>query len=75
MIKLNAFPCHNGPLKPQKLEISLRQGIYDYDIQIQRTYKLIQSELSESIQQLIEKYDKVMISESLEKALRHKTTR
>jgi integrase len=72
LIKLKAHPFHTVPLKSQKLESSQKQGIYDYDIRIQRTYKLIRSELSESNQQLIEKYDKVMITESLAKATRHK---
>jgi hypothetical protein len=72
LIKLKAHSFLTHPLKPQKLEISQKQGIYDYDVRIQRTYKLIRSELSESTQQLIEKYDKVMISESLAKATRHK---
>jgi hypothetical protein len=72
LIKLKAHPFLTHPLKPQKLESSQKQGIYDYDIRIRRTYKLIQSELSEDNQKLIEKYDKVMISESLAKATRHK---
>jgi hypothetical protein len=72
MIKLKAHPFHTGPLKSQKLESTPQQGIYDYDIRIHRTYKLIRSELSEENQKLIEKYDKVMISESLAKATRHK---
>lgn len=59
-------------MKPQELENTQKQGIYDYDVRIQRTFKLIRSELSGSNQQLIEKYDKVMISESLAKATRHK---
>jgi hypothetical protein len=72
LIKLKAHPFLTVLLKPQKLESSQKQGIYDYDLRIQRTHKLIKSELSKTNQQLIEKYDKVMISESLAKATRHK---
>lgn len=56
----------------QEFRISQSSSIYDYDQSIARTYRLIQNELSRENQDLIEKYDKSMIAESLAKATRHK---
>lgn len=47
-------------------------SIYDYDERIARTYKLIESELSSENVELIKKYDRSMMTESLAKATRHK---
>lgn len=47
-------------------------SIYDYDDRIERTYKIIEAESSKENLDLIKKYDRSMISESLAKATRHK---
>ncbi len=46
--------------------------IYNYDDRIERTYKIIEKELSAQNLALITKYDRSMIAESLAKATRHK---
>ena len=56
----------------QELRKPKFSSIYDYDDRIERTYKLIEKSLSKSNIELIRKYDKVMIAESLAKATRHK---
>ncbi|OLD21609.1 MAG: hypothetical protein AUG16_05185 [Thaumarchaeota archaeon 13_1_20CM_2_39_20] len=57
-----------------KLEIGKPQftSIYDYDDRIERTYKIIEKETSKENVELIKKYDRSMIAESLAKATRHK---
>lgn len=52
----------------QDLKNSQPSSIYDYDDRIERTYKLIESEFSKENAELIKKYDRSMISESLAKA-------
>ena len=47
-------------------------SIYDYDDRIDRTYKIIAKELSLENAELIKKYDRSMMTESLAKATRHK---
>lgn len=47
-------------------------SIYDYDDRIERTYKIIEKETSKENVDLITKYDRSMIAESLAKATRHK---
>ncbi|MDE1815270.1 MAG: hypothetical protein KGI11_01725 [Thaumarchaeota archaeon] len=46
--------------------------IYNYDDRIERTYKIIEKELSAQNLALITKYDRSMMAESLAKATRHK---
>lgn len=48
------------------------RSIYDYDDRIKRTLNLIETELSQNNAELIKKYDRLMILESLAKATRHK---
>jgi len=45
---------------------------HDYDDRIDRTYKIIAKELSLENAELIKKYDRSMMTESLAKATRHK---
>jgi hypothetical protein len=47
-------------------------SIYDYDIRIERTYKLMEKDISANNVELIRKYDRSMIGESLAKATRLK---
>ena len=47
-------------------------SIYDYDVRIERTYKLMEKDISPNDVELIKKYDRSMIGESLAKATRLK---
>jgi integrase/recombinase XerD len=47
-------------------------SICDYNDRIERTYKIIEKELSQENAEMIKKYDRSMLSESLAKATRHK---
>ena len=55
-----------------KLVKNKKRSIYDYDDRIKRTFNLIEKELSQNNVELIKKYDRLMILESLAKATRHK---
>ena len=49
-----------------------KSSIYDYDDRISRTWNLIKKELSKNNQDIIERYDNLMITSSMAKATRHK---
>jgi len=49
-----------------------KSSIYDYDDRMNRTWNLIKNELSKKNQDLIERYDNLMITSSMAKATRHK---
>ena len=49
-----------------------KSSIYDYDARIARTMKLIQNETSPKNQEIIQKYDDLMLCASMAKATRHK---
>jgi len=49
-----------------------KSSIYDYDDRLSRTWNLIKKELSKNNQDIIERYDNLMITSSMAKAIRHK---
>ncbi|MCH7647176.1 MAG: hypothetical protein IIA83_01025 [Thaumarchaeota archaeon] len=49
-----------------------KSSIYDYDARIARTMILIQNETSPKNQEIIQKYDDLMLCSSMAKATRHK---
>lgn len=59
-------------LLTQELRNPKTSSIYDYDNRIERTFRLIDRNLSRENAALIKKYDRSMVAESLAKATRHK---
>ncbi|MFQ5476398.1 MAG: tyrosine-type recombinase/integrase [Nitrosopumilus sp.] len=49
-----------------------KSTIYDYDNRIDRTWSIIRKETSKNNQDIIERYDNLMITSSMAKATRHK---
>lgn len=55
-----------------RVNASTKSSIYDYDARISRTLVLIQNEVSQKNQEIIQKYDDLMLCASMAKATRHK---